>query len=87
MGGRSRFGFNGELELEESLRAFVNPRFLGQGSWLLASGQSIVEDEYQVTFPFDGRTLTAEATFVPGTEIPIGTHLLRPHRLTIDFVV
>ena len=40
----------------------------------------------QVDFPFDGRTLRADATFVDSREILIETHLLRRHRLTIDFV-
>jgi hypothetical protein len=38
-----------------------------------------------VDFPFDGQTEIAEATFVPGREILVGTHLLRQHQLTIDF--
>jgi hypothetical protein len=38
-----------------------------------------------VDFPFDGRTVHAEATFVSGSEILIGTQLLRQHRLEIHF--
>ncbi len=37
-------------------------------------------------FPFDGQTLEAEATFAPGAEILVGTHLLRQYRLEINFV-
>jgi hypothetical protein len=36
-------------------------------------------------FPFDGRTVHAETSFVPGNEILIGTQLLRPYRLEIHF--
>ncbi|MBI4604363.1 MAG: hypothetical protein HY721_20580 [Planctomycetes bacterium] len=36
-------------------------------------------------FPFDGETLTVDASFVPSERILIGTRLLRRHRLTIDF--
>jgi hypothetical protein len=78
-------GFNGDLELPESLRRFVSPRFKGQCHSLLAGGQSIVEDTYRVEFPFAGRTVIAEATFVVGNEILIGTHLLRHYRVVLDF--
>ena len=78
-------GFNGDLELPQSLRAQMNARFKGRYRSLLAGGQSIVEDTYRVDFPFDGQTLVAEATFVAGGEILIGTHLLRKYRLEIDF--
>ena len=78
-------GFNGDLELPDALRAFVNPQFSGQTESILAGGQAILEDYYQITFPFDGRTVVAEATFVPGTEILVGTHLIRDYRLEINF--
>lgn len=39
----------------------------------------------EVDFPFDG-TVTAEATFVPGQEILIGTRLLSRYRLEVNFV-
>ena len=79
-------GFNGDLELPQSLRHSLNERFVGRATSALAGGQTIEEDAYQVDFPFDGRTLRADATFVDSHEILIGTHLLRRHRLTIDFV-
>ena len=44
------------------------------------------EDSYLFYFPFEGESLRAEATFVRGAEILIGTRLLRRHRLEIDFV-
>ena len=49
-------------------------------------GQTIEEDVYLVEFPFDGQIVQAEATFVLGTQILMGTHLLRDYRLTVDFV-
>ncbi|MCS6859572.1 MAG: hypothetical protein NZT92_04535 [Abditibacteriales bacterium] len=79
-------GFNGDLELPVVLRAFLNARFAGRVRSLLAAGQSIVEDRYLVDFPFDGQTVVAVATFVPGDEILIGTNLLRAYRLEINFV-
>lgn len=78
-------GFNGDLELPESLRPSVNPRFKGQCHSLLAGGQSIIEDTYRVEFPFDGQMVVAEATFVAAHEILIGTHLLRHYRVVLDF--
>jgi len=39
-----------------------------------------------VDFPFDGQLLKAEASFVEGSEILIGTKLLAKYRLTIDFL-
>lgn len=78
-------GFNGDLELPEVLRPAVRPRFIGRISSALAGGQHIEEDVYLVDFPFDGRTVPAETTFVPGSEILVGTQLLRPYRLEIHF--
>jgi hypothetical protein len=51
----------------------------------LASGQSIEEDIYSVDFPFDGQTVRAEASFVPGDTILVGTGMLSSYRLVIDF--
>jgi predicted aspartyl protease len=78
-------GFNGDLELPEALRAHVNPRPRGYSLSALAGGQSILEQMYLVDFPFDGRIVQAEASFVAGSEILIGTGLLRDYRLEIDF--
>jgi predicted aspartyl protease len=78
-------GFNGDLELPTSLRPLVNTRFLCRNRSFLAAGQIVEEDSYLVDFPFDGQIQLVEATFVSGSEILIGTHLLRCYRLTIDF--
>src|SRR5438552_3334694 len=78
-------GFNGDLELPYALGTMVNASFFGRGVSLLAGGQTIEEEHYLADFPFDGRTVRALATFVPGNEILIGTRLLRDYRLFIDF--
>jgi predicted aspartyl protease len=78
-------GFNGDLELPATMRPLFNATFLGQDLAYLAGGQSIVEDTYLLDFPFDGEVLEVEALFAPGTEILIGTNLLRRHRIEIDF--
>ncbi len=79
-------GFNGDLELPEVLRDALNARYVGRMVSALAGGQTIEEDVHLVDFPFDGRVMQAEATFVAGHQILIGTHLLRDYRLQIDFV-
>jgi clan AA aspartic protease len=78
-------GFNGELELTERLRSHVNAQFVGRATSLLAANQRIEEDVFLVDFPFDGRMARAQATFVDGDEILIGTRMLREYRLRIDF--
>jgi clan AA aspartic protease len=78
-------GFNGELELPEQLRLHVNAQFVGRATSLLAANQRIEEDVFLVDVPFDGRTVRAQATFVDGDEILIGTRMLRDYRLWIDF--
>ncbi len=54
-------GFNGDLELPETLRGSLTVRFIGRMSSLLARGQQIEEDVYLVEFPFDGQTVRLEA--------------------------
>lgn len=78
-------GFNGDLELPEALRKHLNPSFAFQAFSLLAAGVTVEEDVYAVDFPFDGKIVKAVATFVDGSEILIGTHLLRGYRLKISF--
>ena len=79
-------GFNGDLELPETLRNALNPRYIGRMISVLAGGQTIEEELYRVNFPFDGEMIQAEATFVADRDILIGTRLLREYRLQIDFV-
>ena len=78
-------GFNGDLELPDALRPLVNPQFAGGMYSVLAGGQVLEEDCYLVDFPFDGTMLRVEATFVAGADILLGTHLLRRHKLEVDF--
>ena len=78
-------GFNGDVELPADLRAPLKAKYRGQMVPVLAGGRSVIEDFYEVDFAFDGQTVAAEATFVPGHEILIGTRMLGQHRLEIDF--
>ena len=78
-------GFNGDLELPEPLRNSLNARYVGQMTSALAGGKMLEEAVYLVDFPFDDKVIEAEATFVPSSEMLIGTHLLREYRLLINF--
>jgi len=78
-------GFNGDLELPEALRPFVNARFRGTVQSLLGGGQQIEETVYLVDFPFDGHVVLADATFVEGQGMLVGTHLMWQYHLDINF--
>ena len=78
-------GFNGDLELPEGLHSVLNAEFSHQTSSSLAAGQTAIEDVYSVEFPFDGEIVIAEASFAPGVQILIGTHLLGHYHLQIHF--
>ncbi len=78
-------GFNGDVELPTALRESVDARFAFRGRSFLAAGQSVEEDFYLVNFVFDGKTVTAEATFSESASILVGTQLLEDYRLEIDF--
>lgn len=79
-------GFNGDLELPDALREPLNAQFVGRATAALAGGQDVEEDVYLVDFPFNGRLVQAEATFVSGSRILLGTRLLRDYSLQINFV-
>ena len=78
-------GFNGYLELPEELRDVVSAKYIGTLGSILAGARVVEEDHFNVRFPFDGELLRATATFAPCDVILIGTLLLAPYRLTIDF--
>jgi len=79
-------GFNGDLELPDALRSAVNPRYVTDVLSILAAGVEVLEKSYDVDFPFDGRMTLAEATFVDGDSILVGTGMMRDFRLEVDFV-
>jgi hypothetical protein len=68
------------------LREPLNAQFVGRATAALAGGQSVEEDLYLVDFPFDGRIVQVEATFVSGSRILIGTRVLSEYSLRINFV-
>ena len=78
-------GFNGYLELPDVLQMALNPRYLYDSVSLLAAGQSIVEQVFEVTIPFDGQSTVVEVSFAPVQQILVGTKLLANHELTINF--
>ena len=79
-------GFNGDFELPDSLMAVLDLRPQGAMLSSLAAGQIVAEEVFLTDLPFDGQSVEAAVTFVPGPEILIGTHLLREYRLEIHFV-
>lgn len=78
-------GFNGYLELPSELKDALNAVYFGQIVSSLAGGQQLEEAAYYVEFPFDGDVVIAEATFVEGEEILVGTRIMLNHELAIDF--
>jgi hypothetical protein len=73
------------LSYRSVLRTSLNPRFIARIRSLLAGGYTIEEDTYLVDLLFDGRLITAEATFCQAQDILIGTHLLQQYRLEVNF--
>ena len=78
-------GFNGDLELPVELKDVLPLRYLGRVTSTLAAGQVVSEEVYQIELPFDGKLVTASATFAPVVEVLLGTRLIQSHRLEIDF--
>lgn len=78
-------GFNGDLELPDELRGKLHDQPAGRVRSALAGGQVIEEDAFSVDFPFDGQSFQATATFVPDSQILIGTNLLGEYHLQIRF--
>lgn len=78
-------GFNGDVELPESLKAEIDAIPIGIVQSCLAAGRVVEEDCDLVTLDFDGETRQIEATFAPVNEVLVGTGLLAEHRLEVDF--
>jgi len=78
-------GFTGDLELPEYIYDLLNTRYVGRVTSALAGGQTIEEDVYLANFPFEGRNVEVELTFVSSAQILIGTRLLRKYRLEVNF--
>ena len=64
-------------------RSMLNSSVVRRPLWPVGN---VEEYLYLVDFPFDGRVVQAEATFVSGNRILIGTRLLREYSLQINFV-
>jgi predicted aspartyl protease len=79
-------GFNGDLQLPEDCRGSLSAKYRGRVTWLLANNQRIEEETYLARVAFDGEVVPAMVSFGSAREVLIGTHFLRKHRLTIDFV-
>ena len=78
-------GFNGHLELPPVLKRRLNAQPRGTQTSFLAAGVVVEEESFLMHVPIDGERIPAFVTFVSGSEILLGTGLLRRHRLEIDF--
>ena len=78
-------GFNGGMELPDKLREELDLVFIGRDRTVLASGITIDEDYYQLSFLFDGKMHDIEVTFADVDRLLIGTALMKSHHLDIDF--
>ena len=78
-------GFNGDVELPESLRLDIDAIPIGVVQSNLAAGRVVEEDCFLVTLEFDGERRQVEATFAPVDKVLVGTGLLAGHRLEVDF--
>ena len=78
-------GFDGDLELPQALFSTCVVEHIGPTLNQLAGGVIVVEELYLVQLNFDGKSIMAEATFVEGDEVLLGTGLLHHYRLVIDF--
>jgi predicted aspartyl protease len=79
-------GFNGDLELPDSL-ASLFPRVPSGSRYSVLAGGALVLDNMFVIqqFPFDGAVLPVQVSYAPVQEILIGTGLIKDYRLEIDF--
>jgi predicted aspartyl protease len=78
-------GFNKDFELPESLFEHVVIKHIGSAEVVLAGGRIVEEEFYEIRLMFDGNWINAEASFVTGDTILIGTRILKQYVLTIDF--
>jgi predicted aspartyl protease len=78
-------GFNGDVELPESLKTEIDAIPIGVVQSILAAGKVVDEDCFLITIEFDGELRTVEATFAPVNELLIGTGLMSQHHLEVDF--
>jgi clan AA aspartic protease len=78
-------GFAGTLVVGEELFDSARATPAGYAEADLASEQSYVYPCFFVELPWHGETVLAQVLIGPGTECLIGTELLNPHRLEIDY--
>jgi hypothetical protein len=74
-------GLNGDVELPNALRGQLSDQPVGRLRSTLAGGQVIEEDAFLVELPFDGKTVHTVCSYVQGSQVLIGTSLLRDYQL------
>ncbi|HLQ43252.1 MAG TPA: hypothetical protein VK137_00870 [Planctomycetaceae bacterium] len=78
-------GFCGSLIIGEELFDSAETIPAGPVKAELAADQVFVYDSYFMEFEWFGQRLEVQALVGPGKECLLGTILLRPHRLEIDY--
>ena len=78
-------GFCGSLIIGEELFDSASAIPAGPVKAELAADQEFVYDSYFLEFDWHGRQLEVQILVGPGKECLLGTILLRPHRLEIDY--
>ena len=78
-------GFSGTLIVGEELFDASQATPAGTIEALLAADQSWTYQRYDVQFEWLGQQALVRVLIGPGKECLVGTELLNPHRLTIDY--
>ncbi len=78
-------GFNGGLELPETLADVRDAESFGTVRAPLAAGIVVTEELVLVELDFDGHHEFTPATFAAANHILVGTRLMHRHRLELDF--
>lgn len=78
-------GFCGSLIIGEELFDSASAIPAGPVKAELAANQEFVYDSYFVEFVWQGQDVEVQILVGPGKECLLGTILLRPHRLEIDY--
>lgn len=78
-------GFNGSLLIGDALFDPAKAKFVGTIDAELAAGQTCELRRYELSFLWLGRKIRTRILLGADKECLVGTQLLNPHRLMIDY--
>ena len=78
-------GFAGTLVIGEELFDPTHAKWIGESEAELAAGQTHMFDLYEIEFLWLGQPTRMTAFVGPGKECLLGTALLNPHELRINY--